>query len=189
MALLEMLVHLKMVIWFLNFQWMGYDSKVHCWVITSNCQGCLHNKVNHVHCKNLTWSLKHKDGKIWNCQKMPWPGFEPGLLRPQRRVLTTRRSRLARDMECCAWNVDGIFDFMSGRLHSNLKLTFVSRFSWCSGYHICLTHRRSPVRSRAKTAVPRGLTARISGFHPGGPGSTPGVGIHFVSHRTRWPSG
>ena len=68
---------------------------------------------------------------------------------------------------------------MSGRLHLNLKLTFVSKFSWCSGYHICLTHRRSPVRSRAKTAVPRGLTARISGFHPGGPGSTPGVGIHF----------
>jgi hypothetical protein len=24
--------------------------------------------------------------------------------------------------------------------------------------------------------IPRGLTARISGFHPGGPGSTPGVG-------------
>ena len=56
----------------------------------------------------------------------------------------------------------------------------VSQFSWCSGYHICLTHRRSPVRSRAKTFVPRGLTARISGFHPGGPGSTPGVGIHFA---------
>ena len=26
--------------------------------------------------------------------KMPRPGFEPGLLRPQRSVLTTRRSRL-----------------------------------------------------------------------------------------------
>ena len=25
---------------------------------------------------------------------MPGPGFEPGLLRPQRNVLTTRRSRL-----------------------------------------------------------------------------------------------
>ena len=25
---------------------------------------------------------------------MPWPGFEPGLLRPQRKVLTTIRSRL-----------------------------------------------------------------------------------------------
>ena len=51
------------------------------------------------------------------------------------------------------------------------------QFPWCSGYHICLTHRRSPVRSRAETLIPRGLTARISGFHPGGPGSTPGVGI------------
>ena len=28
-------------------------------------------------------------------------------------------------------------------------------------------------------AIPRGLTARISGFHPGGPGSTPGVGKYF----------
>ena len=28
--------------------------------------------------------------------------------------------------------------------------------------------------------VPRGLTARISGFHPGGPGSTPGVGRIFI---------
>lgn len=27
-------------------------------------------------------------------KKMPRPGFEPGLLRPQRNVLTTRRSRL-----------------------------------------------------------------------------------------------
>ena len=26
--------------------------------------------------------------------EMPWPGIEPGLLRPQRRVLTTERSRL-----------------------------------------------------------------------------------------------
>ena len=26
--------------------------------------------------------------------QLPWPGFEPGLLRPQRRVLTTIRSRL-----------------------------------------------------------------------------------------------
>ena len=27
-------------------------------------------------------------------KELPGPGFEPGLLRPQRRVLTTRRSRL-----------------------------------------------------------------------------------------------
>lgn len=27
--------------------------------------------------------------------------------------------------------------------------------------------------------IPRGLTARIAGFHPAGPGSTPGVGNPF----------
>ena len=73
-----------------------------------------------------------------------------------------------------------------GRLGVCLKVEFVinvKQFSWCSGYHICLTHRRSPVRSRAKTCFPRGLTARISGFHPGGPGSTPGVGIFFSANQ------
>ena len=53
-------------------------------------------------------------------------------------------------------------------------------FSWCSGYHICLTRRRSPVRSRAKTyTIPCGLVARIAGFHPAGPGSIPGMGNNF----------
>ena len=28
---------------------------------------------------------------------------------------------------------------------------YSSQFPWCSGYHICLTHRRSPVRNRAET--------------------------------------
>ena len=33
---------------------------------------------------------------------MPGPGFEPGLLRPQRSVLTTRRSRRAtEEMDEC----------------------------------------------------------------------------------------
>ena len=32
-------------------------------------------------------------------KSLPWPGFEPGLLRPQRRVLTTRRSRLETSIE------------------------------------------------------------------------------------------
>ena len=38
--------------------------------------------------------------------------------------------------------------------------TLSNGFSWCSGYHICLTHRRSPVRSRAKT-----LNFFVSYFH------------------------
>ena len=32
--------------------------------------------------------------------------------------------------------------------------------------------------------VPYGLVVRIPGFHPGGPGSTPGIGIHFLSAQT-----
>ena len=34
---------------------------------------------------------------------------------------------------------------------NKISNNFSMLFSWCSGYHICLTHRRSPVRSRAKT--------------------------------------
>ncbi len=29
-------------------------------------------------------------------------------------------------------------------------------------------------------AIPRGLTVRIAGFHPAGPGSTPGVGNNLL---------
>ncbi len=29
--------------------------------------------------------------------------------------------------------------------------------------------------------IPRGLTVRIAGFHPAGPGSTPGVGKFFLA--------
>ena len=43
-----------------------------------------------------TQCFKFYFGQNWDKKvlSMPWPGFEPGLLRPQRRVLTTRRSRL-----------------------------------------------------------------------------------------------
>ena len=37
-----------------------------------------------------------KRKKSIEIKQLPWPGFEPGLLRPQRRVLTTRRSRPAK---------------------------------------------------------------------------------------------
>ena len=50
---------------------------------------------------NFSLYFNHKDQ--WNKMLLylPWPGFEPGLLRPQRRVLTTRRSRLRKGL----WNV------------------------------------------------------------------------------------
>ena len=40
----------------------------------------------------LTCTIKRKPKK--KKKGMPWPGFEPGLSRPQREVLTTRLSRL-----------------------------------------------------------------------------------------------
>ena len=35
-------------------------------------------------------------------------------------------------------------------------------------------------KTSSLSLFPRGLTARISGFHPGGPGSTPGMGNFFL---------
>ena len=88
-------------------------------------------------------------------QALPWPGFEPGLLRPQRRVLTTRRSRqLVSTRRHMAYEGQkSAPPWKSRKRCATLTrlATDCKEFSWCSGYHICLTHRRSPVRSRAKT--------------------------------------
>ena len=47
------------------------------------------NTKTYPHCPDMTF--------------MPWPGFEPGLLRPQRKVLTTIRSRLNRGHTYISW--------------------------------------------------------------------------------------
>ena len=57
----------------------------------SRSEGCVFESR-----RGQTFFLDIKVGVVtkWqNAQRLPWPGFEPGLLRPQRRVLTTRRSR------------------------------------------------------------------------------------------------
>ena len=66
-------------------------------LLTSTCTQVKEKKRTQVHTdhterkKRGTKLSKDKIKK----KKLPWPGFEPGLLRPQRRVLTTRRSRLS----------------------------------------------------------------------------------------------
>ena len=45
--------------------------------------------------QTITVLKKKKSDATWNTEAMPWLGFEPRLLRPQRRVLTTIRSRRA----------------------------------------------------------------------------------------------
>lgn len=86
-------------------------------------QGC-------VFFKHIIWrgynSQRHHLLSLWKIRKkkktptvtmlftLPWPGFEPGLLRPQRRVLTTRRSRLLKVVETnCVFNVKGIVMYNS----------------------------------------------------------------------------
>ncbi len=40
------------------------------------------------------------------------------------------------------------------------------------------------ILSYHSSTIPRGLTVRIAGFHPAGPGSTPGVGTIFAVFRS-----
>ena len=61
----------------------------------------------------------------------------------------------------------------------NLKSLFCSRFEIlekiASQILISMSIRSST--SKGVSKIPCGLTARIAGFHPSGPGSTPGMGI------------
>ena len=50
--------------------------------------GGIRKKICRINGEELKTNKKEEE------KKMPRPGFEPGLLRPQRSVLTTRRSRL-----------------------------------------------------------------------------------------------
>ncbi len=64
-------------------------------------------------------------------QKVPWPGFEPGLLRPQRRVLTTRRSRLHENI----WIITKIIQFTF--LYYKAWRVFEDRVQYCI-VHTCI---------------------------------------------------
>ena len=64
--------------------------------------------------------------------EMPWPGFEPGLLRPQRRVLTTIRSRLLcklTDSSSCKSIVDSNETQLANLFFFLLKQEFFSLVS------------------------------------------------------------
>ena len=65
----------------------------------SGCCLVMLNKMWHLQsflkCNLATLFIQNDPYAVTLCTAMPWPGFEPGLLRPQRRVLTTIRSRRA----------------------------------------------------------------------------------------------
>ena len=64
----------------------------------------------------------------------------------------------------------------------NLKSLFCSSFEIlekiASQILISMTLRLST--SKGVNKIPCGLTARIAGFHPAGPGSTPGMGSRIL---------
>ena len=51
--------------------------------------------------------------------------------------------------------------------------------SVCLGISILTIHRKQIQKNIENVSIPYGLTARIAGFHPAGPGSTPGMGNLF----------
>ena len=66
--------------------------------------------------------------KKWRVKKkVPWPGFEPGLLRPQRKVLTTIRSRLLKAHAV----VKEKFWLREGEFDSLVSMSQITR-SWTS---------------------------------------------------------
>ena len=70
---------------------------------------------------------------------LPWPGFEPGLLRPQRRVLTTIRSRLRKVM-CRAvlcFLYEGRFQLLSAE-----KILFLLIFFEIFNLCLCFLRKR-----------------------------------------------
>ncbi len=62
---------------------------------------------------------------------------------------------------------------------NNVKTNTVSQSHFLN-YNYLVTIRRSQAVSTA--GLPYGLAVRIPGFHPGGPGSTPGMGRYVFAN-------
>ena len=71
-----------------------------------------------------------------------------------------------------------LFLFVVFRIHISMYLSIFPLF-------VIYVHLLFYVSFRE---IPYGLAVRIPGFHPGGPGSTPGMGIHFLSVQTMFLS-
>ena len=92
-----------------------------CMLGAIKCNNSIKNRHGEKILSFATSTQKWKWEKSWKMKAiMPWPGFEPGLLRPQRRVLTTRRSRLTRDLVLSASSVGLYRWYIQGRLIHNL---------------------------------------------------------------------
>jgi hypothetical protein len=106
---------------------------------------------------------------------LPWAGLEPGLLRPQRRVLTTRRSRL---LEICMKSVwkNNIIErpCTAHALHCNELISFNSLFFFKKNYILVMVKKKSAIKIKFRTLLTQ---VRNSGH---------GSSQRRTAHITRW---
>ena len=86
---------------------------------------CIHGVLNFQKMTNFHTESEFTEEQAQNVSiawpalsMLPWPGFEPGLLRPQRRVLTTIRSRLQWRLEILIW-LDGLLINVEKKQNNN----------------------------------------------------------------------
>ena len=81
-----------------------------CWVTTH--WESFHKKMNEAESGQKNLSARSHEGS-WGV--LPWPGYEPGLSRPQREVLITIRSRLNR--LTCEYYTQLFFTYETLKVH------------------------------------------------------------------------
>ena len=105
--------------YFLPFRWMRNFSDVSPKIAGGG----------HSWCTKKHTILHVERAKDWPCrvrdpQPLPWPGFEPGLSRPQRELLTTIRSRPLRQH---TWCTTGTQSFNNSTLNYSMELMHTSQ--------------------------------------------------------------
>ena len=127
---------------------------------------------------------------IETSQPLPWPGFEPGLSRPQREVLTTIRSRpfcqLMNGRLKTGTDIREIFQSLNLSIFKYLtfcmldKIVSSRRYKFRFSKHHSVYHKNLTIwLIHLEQLIPGGLVVRIRRSHRRGRGSIPRLGRHF----------
>ena len=74
-----------------------------------------------------------------SCLSLPWPGFEPGLSRPQREVLTTIRSRSLHASAMTTIISVRLFNYFKTTLYKYITTLFLQKKLICRTRDSCLS--------------------------------------------------
>ena len=150
---------------------------------------------------NGDWYLRGKfksadwHAMIETSQPLPWPGFEPGLSRPQREVLTTIRSRPFRQLIDSPFkthghpsSIDTSAIYVGGCLlptawdgfHTKVYQLDRNHKNWSTYLYFQNTVQYGTIIGAvSNTPIPGGLVVRIRRSHRRGRGSIPRLGMTF----------